>query len=184
MNPGRDTSDTKKTVLKTMRIPAYINALLEKDADSKGVTVNALLSIILTKYAEWDRYIERFGGITIKPQAFKEIIDAVDENKLADIAKRSGTRFPKEFILFWFKKADLDTYLESLKLLCKYKGYAHYELESDGSEYTIILIHDLGEKWSKFLSYVVEGGMMSVTGILPTFEVNQDSLIIKFKSRA
>ena len=111
MNPGRDTSDTKKTVLKTMRIPAYINALLEKDADSKGVTVNALLSIILTKYAEWDRYIERFGGITIKPQAFKEIIDAVDENKLADIAKRSGTRFPKEFILFWFKKADLDTYL-------------------------------------------------------------------------
>jgi hypothetical protein len=184
MSPGSDTSETKKTVLKTMRIPAYINALLEKDADSKGVTVNALLSMIMTKYAEWDRYIERFGGITIKPQAFKEIIDAVDENKLADIAKRSGTRFPKEFILFWFKKADLDTYLESLKLLCKYKGYAHYELESHGSEYTIILFHDLGEKWSKFLRYVVEGGMMSVTGILPTFEVNQDSLVVKFESRA
>ena len=91
---------SKKTVLKTMRIPDYINSLLEKDADSKGVSVNALISMIMTKYAEWDRYIERFGGITIKPQAFKEILEVVDEDKLADIAKRSGSRFPKEFILF------------------------------------------------------------------------------------
>ena len=95
-------SKSKKTVLKTMRIPDYINGLLEKDADSKGVSVNALISMIMTKYAEWDRYIERFGGITIKPQAFKEILEVVDEDKLADIAKRSGSRFPKEFILFWF----------------------------------------------------------------------------------
>ena len=176
-------SKSKKTVLKTMRIPDYINGLLEKDADSKGVSVNALISMIMTKYAEWDRYIERFGGITIKPQAFKEILEVVDEDKLADIAKRSGSRFPKEFILFWFKREDLDTYLESLKLLCKYKGYARYEVESDGSEYTVVLIHDLGEKWSNFLRHVVGEGMKSITGIVPRFEVNQDSLVVRFRSR-
>ena len=165
-----------------MRIPNYINTILEKDADFKGVSVNALISMIMTKYVEWDRYIERFGGITIKPQAFKEILDLADDDKLADIAKRSGSRFPREFVLFWFKRANLETYLESLKILCKYKGYARYELESEGSEYTIILIHDLGEKWSKFLRYVVEGGMGSITGIVPKFEVNHDSLIVRFKS--
>jgi hypothetical protein len=139
--------------------------------------------MIMTKYAEWDRYIERFGGITIKPQAFKEILELADEDKLAEIAKRSGSRFPKEFVLFWFKRTDLDTYLESLKLLCKYKGYARFELESEGSEYTIILIHDLGKKWSNFLRYVVEEGMISITGIVPKFEVNHDSLIVRFKSK-
>ena len=116
MVPARNKSNTKKTVLKTMRISDYINTLLEKDADSKGISVNALISMIMTKYAEWDRYIERFGGITIKPQAFKEILEVVDEAKLIEIAKRSGSRFPKEFVLFWFKKANLETYLESLKL--------------------------------------------------------------------
>ena len=179
----KNKSNSKKTVLKTMRIPASINTLLEKDADSKGVSVNALLSMIMTKYAEWDRYIERFGGITIKPQALKEILEAVDEDKLVEIAKRSGSRFPREFVLFWFKRANLDNYLESLKLAFKYKGYAHYELETDGSEYTIILVHDLGEKWSNFLRYVVEAGMNSITGIVPKFEVNQDSLIVRFNSR-
>jgi hypothetical protein len=179
----RKESDSRKTVLKTMRIPNYINTLLEKDADSKGVSVNALISMIMTKYAEWDRYIERFGGITIKPQAFREILEEVDEDRLSEIAKRSGSRFPKEFILFWFKRTNLDTYLEALKLICKYKGYARYELESEGSENTLILIHDLGEKWSIFLRHVVEEGMGSITGIVPNFEVNHDSLIVRFKSR-
>src|SRR5215831_9478093 len=176
----KNKSNSKKTVLKTMRIPDYINTLLEKDADSKRISVNALISMIMNKYAEWDRYIERFGGITIKPQAFKEILEAVDDEKLAEIAKRSGSRFPKEFVSFWFKRADLDKYLESIKLAFKYKGYARYEIENEGSEYTIILVHDLGEKWSNFLRYVVEGGMRSVTGIVPKFEVNHDSLIVRF----
>jgi hypothetical protein len=179
----KNESNSKKTMLKTMRIPDYINTLLEKDADSKGISVNALISMIMTKYAEWDRYIERFGGITIKPQALKDILEVIDEDKLADIAKRSGSRFPREFVMFWFKRANLDTYLKSLKLACKYKGYARYELETEGSEYTVILIHDLGEKWSKFLRYVVEAGMKSITGIVPKFEVNYDSLIVRFNSR-
>jgi hypothetical protein len=183
MVPARNKSNSKKTVLKTMRISDYINTLLEKDADSKGISVNALISMIMTKYAEWDRYIERFGGITIKPQAFKEILEVVDEAKLIEIAKRSGSRFPKEFVLFWFKKANLETYLETLKLAFKYKGYARYELETDGSEYTIILIHDLGEKWTIFLRYVVEAGINTMTGIVPKFEVNHDSLIVRFNSR-
>jgi hypothetical protein len=176
-------SDSRKTVLKTMRIPNYINSLLEKDADSKGVSVNALISMIMTKYAEWDRYVERFGSITIKLQAFREMLEEIDEVKLADIASRSGSRFPKEFVLFRFKRANLDTYLEALKLMCKYKGYARYELESDESGYTVILVHDLGEKWSNFLRHVVEGGMRSITGIVPKFEVSQDSLIVRITSR-
>jgi hypothetical protein len=80
-------SDSRKTVLKTMRIPNYINTLLEKDADSKGISVNALISMIMTKYTEWDRYIERFGGITIKPQALKEILEEVNEDRLS-LSKR------------------------------------------------------------------------------------------------
>ena len=60
-----------------MRIPNYINSLLEKDADSKGVSVNALISMIMTKYAEWDRYTERFGSITIKLQAFREMLEEI-----------------------------------------------------------------------------------------------------------
>jgi hypothetical protein len=39
-------SNGNKTVLKTMQIPSYINAILDKDADFKGVSVNALISMM------------------------------------------------------------------------------------------------------------------------------------------
>jgi ethanolamine utilization protein EutP (predicted NTPase) len=65
-------------------------------------------------------------------------------------------------------------------LICKYKGYAQSEIETDGTNYTITLVHDLGEKWSKFLRYVIEEGMKSTVGIVPKFDLSQGSLMVTF----
>ena len=180
MNFDKSKKKSKTTVLKTIRIPKEIDDLLNKDATSKRISVNSLVSTILIKYAEWDRYIERFGGITIKPQVLKKLLDKVEDEQIQAIAKESGSRFPKEFVLFLFRKLDLDTYLETLSLICKYKGYAHYELNVEESEYTITLIHDLGYKWSYFLHYIVQEGMISTIGIRPKVDINQGTLIIRF----
>ena len=37
----------------------------------------------------------------------------------------------------------------------------------------------MSEKWSLFLKYVMEEGILSTIGILPRFEVNKGSLVIK-----
>jgi hypothetical protein len=37
----------------------------------------------------------------------------------------------------------------------------------------------MGEKWSQFLRYVMEEGIMGTIGILPRFEVNKGSLVIR-----
>ena len=170
----------KKTVIKTIRISKQINDFLDKDAVSKRISVNALISIIMTKYVEWDRYVERFGGITINPRVLRDILLNIDDERLISMAKKSGSQFPKEFVLFRYKKANLETYVESLMLICKYKGYAQYEIETDGTNYTITLVHDLGEKWSKFLRYVIEEGMKSTVGIVPKFDITQGSLMVTF----
>lgn len=83
--------------------------------------------------------------------------------------------------MFWFKKTDLDSYLRYLELLCNYGGFARNELESDIHMHVITLLHNMGEKWSLFLKYVMEDGIMSTIGILPRFEVNKGSLVIKIE---
>ena len=90
-----------------------------------------------------------------------------------------GARFPREFLLFWFKKTDLESYLRYLELLCNYGGFARYELESNGGLHVITLLHNMSEKWSLFLKYVMEEGILRMIGILPRFEVNKGSLVIK-----
>ena len=90
----------------------------------------SLISNLLSKYVEWDRYSERFGRVMLRPQTLKLIINAIDEIKIGEIGSEIGNKIPMEFLLFWFKEVNLNSFLEYLSLLCRYGGFAHYELEA------------------------------------------------------
>ena len=51
--------EKKKTILRTIRIDKDLDDALDKDANEHGVSENALISSILAKYVEWDRYAVR-----------------------------------------------------------------------------------------------------------------------------
>ena len=46
--------ENKKTMLRTIRLSKSLDDLLQKDANSKRITVGALISSILTKYSGTD----------------------------------------------------------------------------------------------------------------------------------
>ena len=81
--------------------------------------------------------------------------------------------------MFWFKRTDLESYIKYIELLCNYGNFARFELKTNGRTYVITLLHDMGQKWSLFLRYVMEEGIMTSVGTMPRFEVNRGSLIIK-----
>ncbi len=174
-------SKRQKTVLRTIRIPYEIDQIIQKDAKAKRVSINSLIFNLLSKYVEWDRYSERFGRVTLRPQTLKLIIDALDKIKIKDIGSEIGNKIPKEFLLFWFKEINLYSFLEYLSLLCRYGGFAHYELESKEREFTITLIHDLGEKWSVFLQNIIEKGMRSTLSVQPKFHISDISVVVNFR---
>ncbi len=171
--------ENKKTVLRTIRLSKGLDELLQKDANSKRITVGALISTILTKYSQWDRYTEKFDMITFRHETLRAILEATEDEVLVRKAREIGAKIPREFLMFWFKKTDLESYLRYLELLCNYGGFARYELEVDGRSYVITLLHNMGGKWSLFLKYVIEEGILSTIGIMPRFEVDQGSLIIR-----
>lgn len=114
-----------KTVLRTIRIPYEIDQILQNDAKTKRVSINSLIHNLLLKYTEWDRYSERFGRVMLRPQTLQLIIDSVDDIEIKDIGSKIGKKIPKEFLLFWFKEINLNSFLEYLSLLCRYGGFAH-----------------------------------------------------------
>jgi hypothetical protein len=174
--------ENKKTVLRTIRLSKGLDGLLQKDANSKRITVGALISIILTKYSQWDRYTEKFDTITLRQEAIRAILEAIEDDTLIRKAREIGAKIPKEALMFWFKKMDLESYLQYLELLCNYGGFARYESETDGHVYVITLLHNMGEKWSLFLKHAMEEGIMTTIGSLPRFEVNKGSLVIRIEA--
>jgi len=170
----------RKTLLRTIRITPELDEVLQKDARAKRVSVNALISGIITKYAEWDRYTERFGYLSITKDLFRSVLETTDEAKLTQAAQQLGARLPKEVILFWFKELNVDTFLAYMTLTCKYGHVAENEVEIHGRNYAVTLHHELGEKWSNFLRHFVGQTMKNQLGITPQFDVIKNSIVTRF----
>lgn len=62
--------------------------MLEEDAKKKGISVNSLLTNLITKYAEWDRYAERFGFVTLGRQGFRSVFELMSDETLVAHGKR------------------------------------------------------------------------------------------------
>jgi hypothetical protein len=163
----------KKTLLRTIRITHELEDLLQRDAKLKRISVNALISSIMTKYAEWDRFRERFDAIIITPRGFSAILESVDDEKVETIARELGSALAREFILLVSKKINLETYLSHLSLLCKYGGFAHFEVENEDRDYILTLLHTMGQKWSTYLTSFIDENMKTDLNIVPRFEVKK-----------
>jgi hypothetical protein len=85
-----------------------------------------------------------------------------------------------EFIVFWFKKINLDAYLQYLSLVCQYAKFAECEIDNDENDYTIILSHDIGQKWSEFLAAWLTEGLKYTLGILPKIDTTRNSIVVRF----
>jgi hypothetical protein len=110
----------KKTLLRTIRITKELEDVLQRDAKFKRISVNALISSIMTKYSEWDRFRERYATISLSPSGLCAFLESIDNEKIEIISRELGANLTREFILFVFKKINLEIYLSYLSLLCRY----------------------------------------------------------------
>lgn len=171
-----------QTVLRNVRIPKELNALLQRDANAENRTVSALVVSILTKYAEWDRFTRKFGFVTIPRNNYERMIEAMDEQTYLAATEEAPSTF-LEMVRFWHKRIDAETVCAFCERLSKYVGTTQCEVERIGGNYSITLQHGLGSKYSNHLKRVYEAGIRTALGTEPKIEVTNNSVFIKFSER-
>lgn len=162
-----------------------LDDILHQDAGTKKIGVNTLLSSILTKYAEWDRFEEKYGFMHIPREFFNIVLLTVDEEKLKRFSEDFyGVGGPKEFLTFRSKRINIETVLEHISAACKYAGVAQCDIALQGKEYILTIHHELGQKWSEYLSFIWAQGLMKITLGLPVkYDVTKNSLVIRFSKQ-
>jgi hypothetical protein len=177
-----EAESKKKTVLRTIRIDKDLDDALDKDASEHGISENALISSILTKYTEWDRYAEKFGRVSLPGEALKAIIEATEPDKLRAAAEEFTASVPKDYIMFHYKKLDVEACLLHLSFLSRYAGMFKYELQTgQDRNYTVTVHHKFGEKWSYWLKESISIGLFkNVLGIVPKTHLSKNSVIFTF----
>ena len=175
-----NTKNRQKTVTRTIRVPSHLDDIIHKDSKEKRSTANALISSILTKYAEWDRYTEAFGFISLPRSGLKLIIESLDDETIKQIAGQIGSRQSKELMMYFFKEINLDTFVSAISLFSKYAGFGSYEIESNGRDHTVVLHHELGRKWSIYVAYLTSESLKITLEISPRFQITENSVIFEF----
>jgi len=172
----------KKTVLRTVRVSEELDGILEKDAKVHRTSVNALISSIMAKYSEWDRYTEKFGHIEIPAALFRAILDLIDENSLTTLAERISVELTNEITSFWFKKINLETLLQFFSIACEYGRVGEIEIENEGRNYTITIYHEYGKKWSIWLQHFGDKVIRTYAKAIPQHEVTENTVTLKFQA--
>jgi hypothetical protein len=171
-----------QTVLRGVRIPSQLNTVLQKDADAQNRTVSALVVSILAKYAEWDRFTQKFGFVTIPRVNYKRLIDALDEKSYLAATEQAPSTF-LEMVRFWYKHVNPDNVSAFCERLSKYVGTTQCEVTSEQGNYAITLHHEFGPKYSNHLKRVYESGIRAALGIEPKIETTDSSVFITFSER-
>ena len=172
-----------QTVLRGIRIPKQLNEILQKDADAENRTVSALVVSILAKYAEWDRYTQKFGFVTVPRSNYKRMIEAMDEPTYVTATSETPSTF-LEMIRFWYKRVNARTVCDFCAKLSKYVETTRCEIEEKDGDYTITIEHDLGMKYSNHLKRVYESVTRETLRIESKIEVTNNSVFIRFSERS
>jgi hypothetical protein len=151
--------------------------VLEEEADSMGISINALVNIILRRFSEFNRYLAKVDMIVINRETLTSLIESMNETQLSAVGKKLGSSIMPDTIIFWKKELSQGAVREYVeKAICRYGQLGTYDEMVSHNVRTVVIRHRLGKKGSVFLESYLKSGIQHLLGITPAFESTDSSI--------
>jgi len=180
--PSSESLKGKLTTTRAIRIPKSLDRILQEEAEKRNISINGLISSVLTKFAEWDRHAEQFGLATLPTQVLQKLTQLADDNLMAKTGTELGPDLLRSEVIFWYKQASLDKILEWFTLFSKYSGLHKVQITKTDGDYIIVIRHEMGSKWSVHLKNYFESAFKSTLGITPETDVSEFQVTLRLRN--
>jgi hypothetical protein len=170
--------DTRASITRSFRFERDVLNVLEEEATHMGISVNALVGIILRRYAEFTRYLSKIDMVVINREMLTSLLDQLDEEKVYELGTQLGRSTLPDTLMFWKKEMTERGILEYIeKVVCRYGHLGTYdERHMPGGQMNIVVRHRLGKKGSRFIEGYLKTGFEVTVGIRATFETTDSSV--------
>jgi hypothetical protein len=177
------SSDARSsTITRSFRFETEISNILDEEAERMGVSVNALVNIILKGYSQFNRYLSKIDMVVINREILTSLLDCADETKLYDLGSKLGQTVSLDTIMFWKKELSEYSALEYIeKIVCRYSQLGTYDEMSQLHSRIVVIRHRLGRKGSKFLEGYINSTFKEITDNPITFQVTDSSVKFQIK---
>jgi len=165
----------EKSVVISVRIPYKVKESLQVESDRSGTSLNTLISQVLIRYAKWDVFAKESGFGSFPKQIITSFLDSIDDHSLSMMAESVGNAAFRDAMIFISGSLSLESFIPTLDMWLEAANMQYRHLDKSNGEQQYVIMHNLGQKWSFYLSELVKSSLFQlgsgVEGISVTKEV-------------
>jgi hypothetical protein len=144
----RITTDTV-----SFRIDSSLRENLEEEAKKNRTSLNTLVSQILSRYADWWRYVGKLGLIPLSKDLLRDTFTLLDKSDLEELGRRFAETSGREHVLYLYQQLSFGTIVQFLDLWSSH--FDAYEHRYDGKMHFYTVHHDVNLNFSIFVKEFV-----------------------------
>ena len=135
---------------RTLRLDDEVDTALEKMAEERGESVNAIAERTLRKLVEWDRLAENAGLVVISSTTLGKLMDSQTPEQARALGEFVGKDVWTPVVISRYGEVTLEHVLKSIELIARYMGRFDFIYSTEGTKRVVTIRHSGGMKWSEF----------------------------------
>ena len=162
---------------RSFRVDTELSKVLDEESERMGVSVNALVNMILKRYSEFNRFLSKIDLVVVNRELLKSLFDSYPDEDIYRLGVVAGESIPRDTIIFWKKTLNFGTVLEYIeKIICRYGFLGTYDETNQGVKRIIVIRHRLGKNGSQFLHGYLKSTIRTTLNMDSSFELTESSV--------
>jgi predicted DNA binding CopG/RHH family protein/uncharacterized protein YihD (DUF1040 family) len=136
----------------TFRIDKVVLEKLKQEAAQKEVSLNTLINQIAKHHTDWHSSSVQAGLISVRKRLIVQLIEKLGDEEIRPLAADIAKEADKEFIRLLRREYNIESALDLVEIWAKVSGFPYRRDTIKDSVHEFYLQHDMGRKWSQYLS--------------------------------
>lgn len=147
---GKKTTRSKNESV-TFRISSDVVTRLRKEANDEDINLNTLVNQILRNHIEWHSAASKAGFISVRRGFVKPLMDKLSEEEVRMLAAEIATTSNRDLLLILRNKVSIESASDYIESWLRTSGFAYRRESKTTGNYSFVIQHDMGRKWSLYL---------------------------------
>jgi hypothetical protein len=176
---------SKLTVARTIRLDPDVDKIIRQEADQTGLTHTAVTTKALKKYANFDRFADKIGSLTVSKETLSRVLSFLSDEEaeiVGSVANFAGKN-ARQYMSLVVGGTSIEDFFNHLQILSTYAHLFEFEHQVEGSKHHLIFAHSMGSKWTSFLQGAMQSTLKEVYGMRARFEKTESFLTMVFETR-
>ncbi len=162
----------------SVRVSTEIANSLDDESASIGINVNTLITQVLKKHTQWERFERELDILHISKQSAKKLFSSLSEGEVKALAGSSCKAMLMDIVLFVKGQLNKENLLEIISILLSANNTSFRHIKTSTTE-KFIIKHNLGKNYSLYLGTTISLLFSEINVSVQQVDLNREDLILE-----